>query len=375
MKKFQQKLFRKAQKYLVGGVNSPLRAFKPVGGNPLFISKGQGSRVKDADGREYIDYVGAYGPLILGHAYPKVISAIKKAIAGGSVFGAGTEAEIELAKEICAAFPSLKLLRLTNSGTEAVAGALKLARAFTKRNQIIKFKECYHGWSEQPYLEASYNDLDSVEKLVSNDIAAIIVEPVAGNYGVLAPARGFLEGLRQICDREGILLIFDEVITGFRVARGGAQQLFGVSADLTCLGKIIGGGMPVGAFGGKAEMMRLLAPQGPVYQAGTFSGNPVTVAAGLATLKILKNPKVYRALEEKAKKLTDGLGLPVTRVGSMFSFNLGNNRCLDEKEFRNFFWKMLKGGVYFAPSAKEANFISTAHSSGDIAKTIAASHV
>ncbi|MGB9612875.1 MAG: aminotransferase class III-fold pyridoxal phosphate-dependent enzyme [Candidatus Margulisiibacteriota bacterium] len=364
MPKKSQKIFEEAKRYLVGGVNSPLRAFGAVGGNPLVIKEGKGARVKDIEGREYIDYVGNFGALILGHAHPKVVAAVKKALAAGSSFGTTTQAEVELGKEICAAFPSIDRLRLTNSGTEAVMGALKLAKAFTKRNKIIKFKECYHGWSEQPYLEAEYNNLESVRCLVSKDVAAIIVEPVAGNFGVIPPAAGFLEGLRKICDQNGALLIFDEVITGFRVAYGGAQELYRVRADLTCLGKVIGGGFPVGAFGGKKEIMKLLAPEGPVYQAGTFSGNPITMAAGLETLRILKNNKIYKDLDEKTKVLCEGLNFKGNRVGSMFSFVID--------DYPAFFWKMLKKGFYFSPSEKEANFVSMAHSWKDIAATIKA---
>lgn len=362
MPKKSQKLFEEAKRYLVGGVNSPLRAFGAVGGNPLLIVAGRGSRVTSQEGKVYIDYVGAYGPLILGHAHPKVVAAVKKAVAAGSSFGTTTGIEIELAKEICSAFPSTEKVRLVNSGTEAVMGALKLAKAFTKRDKIIKFKECYHGWSQQPYLEAEFNNLESVKKLVLKEVAAIIVEPVAGNYGVIPAAPGFLEGLRKICDQNGLLLIFDEVITGFRIAYGGAQELYGLKADLTCFGKIIGGGLPVGAFGGRKDIMSHLAPVGPVYQAGTFSGNPVSVAAGLTTLRLLKNRKVYADLEEKTKTLVEGLNLEITWVGSMFSFKIGN--------FREFFWRMLGKGIYFAPLPLEANFVSAAHTWKDIEKTI-----
>ncbi|MBI5078893.1 aminotransferase class III-fold pyridoxal phosphate-dependent enzyme [Candidatus Saganbacteria bacterium] len=362
MKKSQQKLFKKAQRYLVGGVNSPLRAFKPVGGSPIFITMGQGSRVKDIAGKEYIDYVQGYGGTILGHAHPKVVSAVGKKLRLGSSFGTNTAGEAELAKEICAAYPAVDLMRFTNSGTEAVMGALKLAKAYTGRNKIIKFKECYHGWSEQPYLEAEFNNLDSVKKRISKETAAVIVEPVPGNCGVIPPAPGFLEGLRRLCRQNGVLLIFDEVITGFRLAYGGAQERCGITADLTCFGKIIGGGFPVGAFGGKREIMKLLAPEGPVYQAGTFSGNPVTMAAGLATLRILKNRRIYRELEEKARVLCEGLKFRTCRVGPMFSFVMDN--------YRQFFWKMMGKGIYFTPSDKETNFISAAHTWKEIEETI-----
>lgn len=360
MPKKSQKLFKEAKRCLVGGVNSPLRAFGAVGGNPLIIKEGQGSRIKDIEGKEYIDYVGSYGALILGHAHPKVVAALKNAVSLGNSFGSTTPAEVELAKEICFAFPSVERVRLTNSGTEAVMGAIKLAKAFTKRNKVIKFKECYHGWSEQPYLEAKFNDLESVRSLISNEVAAIIVEPVAGNHGVIPPAPGFLEGLRKICDRNGALLIFDEVITGFRLAWGGAQEYYGVKADLTCLGKIIGGGFPVGAFGGRKKILRLLAPEGPVYQAGTFSGNPVTVASGLTVLRELKKSGFYKKLEKKVGILA--AGFKMNRVGSMFSFKVD--------DYPKFFWKALENGIYFAPSLREANFISAAHTVKDIEKTI-----
>lgn len=330
----------------------------------MFIKSAKGSKITDVDGNEYIDYVGSFGALIFGHTHPKVVSAAEKAVDNGSSFGASVELESELAKEICAAFPSVELLRLTNSGTEAVMGALKLAKAFTKKNKIIKFRECYHGWSEQPYLEARFNDLESVKKLASKEIAAVIVEPIGGNSGVIPPAAGFLEGLRRVCDKNEMVLIFDEVITGFRVAYGGAQELYGVKADFTCFGKIIGGGFPVGAFGGRRDIMKLLAPEGPVYQAGTFSGNPVTAAAGLAILRLLKSKKVYDYLEEKSKALAAGLKLKVNRVGSMFSFRLNN--------YPEFFWKMMKKGIYFAPSEKEVSFISATHSWDDIERTIKA---
>jgi len=369
MLKKSQSLFKKAKNYLVGGVNSPLRAFGAVGGNPLLAAEGRGSSIKSIDGKEYLDYVGSYGALILGHAHPKIVSAVKRAIDSGSSFGTTNIKEVELAKEICSAFPSIEKVRLVNSGTEAVMGALKLAKAFTKRKLIIKFKECYHGWSEQSYLEARFNDLESVKKLISKEVAAIIVEPVAGNSGVIPPGEDFLRGLRKICDKNDILLIFDEVITGFRVSFGGAQELYGVKADLTCLGKIIGGGFPIGAFGGKEEIMKLLAPEGPVYQAGTFSGNPASVTAGLETLKALKNKKIYAKLEEKTKILCEGMTclgdrLKISRVGSMFGFQID--------DYPSFFWKMINSGIYFAPSAREANFVSAAHSFEDIEETIRA---
>jgi glutamate-1-semialdehyde 2,1-aminomutase len=356
------KLFEEAKKYMPGGVNSPVRSFSAVGGNPIFIKEGHGAKVNDIKGKEYIDYVGSWGALILGHAHPKVISEVKKGIDKGTSFGACTQLEAELAKEICTAFPSIEQVRLTSSGTEEVMGGLKLAKAYTKRTKIIKFRECYHGWSEQSYLEASFNDLESVRNLISPEVAAIMVEPVVGNQGVILPKDGFLEGLRGLCDKYDIILIFDEVITGFRIAYGGAQELYSVKPDLTCLGKIIGGGFPIGAFGGRREIMKVLAPEGPVYQAGTLSGNPVATAAGLATLQILKDKEIFRSLEEKTRVLCEGLKIGVSRTGSMFSFHLD--------DYPKFFWEMIEKGIYFAPSASEANFVSAAHSDQDIEETI-----
>ncbi|PIS28464.1 aspartate aminotransferase family protein [Candidatus Saganbacteria bacterium CG08_land_8_20_14_0_20_45_16] len=358
-------LFKEANKYLVGGVNSPVRAFGAVGGEPIFIKQGQGSRVRGQEGKEYLDYVMSWGALILGHADKRVVAATKKAIEQGSSFGAPTKAETELAKLICEAIPSIEKVRFTSSGTEAVMGALKLAKGITGKNKIIKFKQCYHGWSEQDYLEAEYNNLDSAKALLSKEVAAVIVEPVVGNAGVIPPEPGFLQGLRCLCDQHGVLLVFDEVITGFRLAYGGAEDYFGVKPDLTCLGKIIGAGFPVGAFGGRADLMANLAPEGKVYQAGTLSGNPVAMAAGLSTLKILKNKKVYKDLEIKTKYLCEGSKLEFNRAGSMFSF-----RFESQEAYAKFFWQMLAQGIYFAPSSLEANFISCAHGWSEIKETI-----
>ena len=351
-------LYKDAQRYIPGGVNSPARAWTAVGGQPIFISSGQGSRVRDADGNEYIDYVGSWGPLILGHAHPEVTSAIKEAVDKGTSFGAPTERESELAGKVVAAFPSIEQVRFVNSGTEAGMSALRLARAYTGRDKVLKFEGGYHGHADsllvaagsgatahgvptsagvtgttaQDTLVATYNDLTSVEAYFDADpgqIACIIVEPVAGNMGVVPPAAGFLEGLRNVTSKNGSLLIFDEVITGFRVAYGGAQHLYGITPDLTCLGKIIGGGLPVGAYGGRAEIMERVSPLGPMYQAGTLSGNPVAMAAGIRTLELLAEPGVYEELETKAALFADGIQeafeetetpLAVNRVGSMLTF-------------------------------------------------------
>jgi glutamate-1-semialdehyde 2,1-aminomutase len=355
-------LVKEAKKYIPGGVNSPVRSFKAVGGNPIFIESAIGAKVTDVQGKEYVDYLGSWGALILGHARADILREVKAAIERGTSFGACTIKETELAREICSAIPSIDTVRLTSSGTEAVMGALKLAKSFTGRKKIIKFRQCYHGWSEQDYLEADFNNLDSVEELISDDIAAVIVEPVAGNFGVIPPKSGFLEGLRKLCDKYGIILVFDEVITGFRLSYGGAQELFEVKPDLTCLGKIIGGGFPIGAFGGRRDIMELVAPEGEAYQAGTLSGNPVAVTAGLATLRVLKDENIYKNLEAKTKTLCEGVKVGTTRIGSMFSFHL--------EDFSRFFWKMIERGIYFAPSPLEANFVSAAHSDRDIEETI-----
>lgn len=409
-------LFEKAGKVIPGGVNSPVRAFKSVGGRPLFIDRAAGSKVFDADGNEYIDYVGSWGPMIVGHCHPKVVEAVTAAMSKGASFGAPTALEVQLAEMVVAAVPSIEMVRMVSSGTEATMSAIRLARAFTGRDAIIKFAGCYHGHADsllvkagsgaatfgvpdspgvpadfaQHTLVAEFNDLNSVQELVDrNRIACIIIEPIAGNMGTIPPREGFLEGLRSLCDREGIVLIFDEVMTGFRVAYGGAQELYGVTPDLTTLGKVIGGGLPVGAFGGKREIMELLSPAGGVYQAGTLSGNPLAMSAGIATLEILREEGFYRSLEEKSAKLTDLLlraaadaGYPIhaTRVGSMHCIFFSRDevhgwttaaRC-DTAAFGTYFRAMLEQGIYLAPSQFETSFISIAHTDEDIEQTAAA---
>ena len=412
-----EQLFDQARKYIPGGVNSPVRSFRAVGGTPAFLAQGRGSRVWDVDGNEYIDYLGSWGPLVLGHAHPAVVDAVKKAAEKGTSFGAPVEQEVDLAKLICQALPSVDVVRLVNSGTEACMSAIRLARAYSGRDKIIKFAGCYHGHADgllvkagsgalthgiptsagvpnsyaTETLVAEYNDLSSVERLFEahpGDIAGIIVEPVAGNMGVVPPAGGFLEGLRRLTADSGALLIFDEVITGFRISYSGAQGLFGVSPDITCLGKIIGGGLPVGAYGGRGEIMEMVAPLGDMYQAGTLSGNPLAVAAGVAALSELQQPDTYSRLEVIAQRLTQGLSqvfnraeVPSTinRVGSMFTgfFNPGPVDTLAQVErsdvsaYGRYFHAMLESGVYLAPSQFEAGFISLAHNEDDIDRTIA----
>ncbi|MCL6622074.1 MAG: glutamate-1-semialdehyde 2,1-aminomutase [Syntrophobacterales bacterium] len=412
------RLFERARKLMPGGVNSPVRAWGAVGGSPRLLARGEGARVYDVDGNRYLDYVASWGPLILGHAHPAVVTAVAEAAARGTSFGAPTPGELELAELLCEAVPSLEMVRLVSSGTEACMSALRLARAVTGRPRVIKFDGCYHGHADSFLVAAGsgvltqgipgspgvppaiaeltlslpYNDLEAVRRACERypgEIAAVIVEPVAGNMGVVPPEPGFLSGLRELTRREGALLIFDEVITGFRAAWGGAQALYGVTPDLTCLGKIIGGGLPVGAYGGRRELMEHLAPVGPVYQAGTLSGNPVAVAAGLATLKALKEPGVYDTLESKAALLAAGLtqvirerGLPccVQRVGSMLTvfFTPGPVRSLTEAQqadleaFRRFFQGMLAQGIYLPPSQFEAWFVSLAHSEADLEATVQA---
>jgi glutamate-1-semialdehyde 2,1-aminomutase len=413
-----QSLNTEAQRYMPGGVNSPVRAFRAVGGEPLFIARGEGSYIYDVDGQRYIDYVLSWGPLILGHAHPQVVSALKEAAERGISYGAPTALETELAKRIVEAVPSVEMVRFVSSGTEATMSALRLARAYTGRSRIIKFEGCYHGHADfllvragsgvttlglpdsagvpegtaQNTLVAPYNDPQAVDALFSEnreEIAAVIVEPVAGNMGVIPPEPGFLEGLRALTEAEGALLIFDEVITGFRVAYGGAQALYGVTPDLTCLGKIIGGGLPVGAYGGRREIMEMVAPLGPMYQAGTLSGNPLSMTAGIETLKALAEPGAYQRLEEKSARLADGLRAaaeatrtPVfqTRVGSMFCTFFSAERVVDcasakrsdSSKYARFFRAMLENGVYLAPSQFEAGFLSLAHSEQDIERTIQA---
>jgi len=413
-----QELFSQAQECIPGGVNSPVRAFRSVDGVPRFIARGKGSHVWDVDGNEYVDYLCSWGPLVLGHAYSEVVEAVKAAAEGGTSFGAPIPQEVELAQLIRQAFPSVEMVRLVNSGTEACMSAIRLARAYTGRSKIIKFSGCYHGHSDgllvkagsgalaqgvptsagvpEAYagetLVADYNDLESAERCFESyprDVAGVIVEPIAGNMGVVPPVPGFLEGLRRLTEDNGALLILDEVITGFRVAYGGAQALYGMTADITCLGKVIGGGLPVGAYGGRREIMEMVAPLGPMYQAGTLSGNPLAVSAGIATLRTLQGPGVYGRLDSLANRLVEGLDLaaqeaevPVTinRVGSMFTsfFTPGPVRTQvqveqsDTRRYARFFHGMLERGVYLAPSQYEAGFVSLAHAEEDIEKTIAA---
>ncbi len=416
-RKRSDELLAEAQRYLPGGVDSPVRAFKAVGGSPVFIERGEGSRVWDEDGNEFIDYVCSWGPLILGHAHPDVVRALKRAAERGTSFGAPTTLETELARMVCDALPSVEMVRFVSSGTEAAMSAVRLARGFTGRDKIVKFAGCYHGHSDgllakagsgvatlglpdspgvpagytQSTLVAPYNDLDAVKRLFERhpDIAAVIVEPVAANVGVVPPQAGFLEGLRGLTRSSGALLIFDEVITGFRVGYGGAQGLYGVAPDLTCLGKAIGGGLPVGAYGGRGEVMRMVAPEGPVYQAGTLSGNPLAMTAGIETLKVLQQGDVYAGLESKSARLEQGMaaaasraGIPVyiSRVGSLLTafFTAGrvtdydSAGSADTERFGGFFRGLLERGVYWPPSQFEAAFVSLAHSDTDIEATIEA---
>lgn len=412
------KFFREAQRYLPGGVDSPVRAFKTVGGTPLFMVKGQGSRIYDADGNEFIDYVGSWGSLILGHAHPQVVRALKQATARGTSYGAPTQLEITLAKMITSAMPSLEMIRFVNSGTEATMSALRLARAFTKRDKILKFAGGYHGHSDglltrggsglatlgipdspgvplgyaQNTLVAPYNHIEAVVQILERypeEIAAVIVEPVAANMGVVAPQPGFLTGLRDLTSKFGALLIFDEVITGFRLSYGGAQALYQVTPDLTCLGKIIGGGLPVGAYGGRCQIMEMVAPLGSVYQAGTLSGNPLVMTAGIETLKVLRQPGVYEALEAKASALAEGItrlaaeagvNFYIERVASLLTIFFTAKAVVDYQSarqadiglFARFFQKLLSAGIYWPPSQFEAAFISTAHSDEDIQLTLRA---
>jgi len=409
-------LFHEAQRYLPGGVDSPVRAFKAVGGTPLFIVKGKGAKIYDADDNEFIDYVGSWGPLILGHAHPQIVAALKRAIGHGTSFGAPTELETTLAKMICNAIPSIEMLRFVNSGTEATMTALRLARAFTGKDKIVKFAGCYHGHSDglltkagsgmatlgipdspgvplgyaQNTLVAPYNDTQAVEQLFQHypeEIAAIIVEPVAANMGVVPPQPGFLINLRNLTDEFGALLIFDEVITGFRVAYGGAQTLYGVTPDLTCLGKIIGGGLPVGAYGGKREIMKMMAPVGPVYQAGTLSGNPLVMTAGIETVRILSRPDAYSQLEAKSAALEKGISLAaakadvtlhISRVASLLTvffarkpvINYESATQADTTLFGRFFHQLAAAGIYWPPSQFEAAFVSMSHRDKDIQTTI-----
>jgi len=385
-------LFSFAKKYIPGGVNSPVRSFNAVGSSPVFIKQAKGSEIYSEDNRVFIDYCMSWGAIILGHAYPEIIKELNRAVKNGTSFGIATRLEIELAGLIVKAAPSVEQVRLTNSGTEAVMAAIRLARAYTKKDKIVRFQNSYHGHADyflncegvplnfrKHTLTAPYNDIKKTKELVNRHkrgIAAIVVEPVAGNAGVILPEKGFLQGLRKLSDRYGIVLIFDEVITGFRISYGGAQGFFNVKPDLTCLGKITGGGLPVGAFGGKKEIMKLLAPIGPVYQAGTFSGNPLTVTAGIVTLKALKKLNPYKGLEKKTKRLCDGIisraqdhgvKLKVNNIASMFSVSFE-----DTELFKRFFHGLLKRKIYFSPSMFETDFLSIAHSDEDIDKTLGA---
>ena len=411
-------LFARAQKRIPGGVNSPVRAFRSVGGDPRFIKSGKGSHILDVDGVSYIDYLGSWGPLILGHCHPQVRSALRKQISLGTSFGASTENEVVLAEMIADAVPSIEKVRLVNSGTEATMSALRLARAFTGRNKIIKFDGCYHGHVDSMLVKAGsgvatlglpdtpgvrpedsattisvpFNNPQILQHVLESnrsEVAAIIVEPVAGNMGTVLPATGFLQRLRKLTREHGVLLIFDEVITGFRLSYGGAQEILKVKPDLTCLGKIIGGGLPVGAYGGHREIMKWVAPEGPVYQAGTLSGNPLAVAAGIATLKALKKGGNYAKLERMTSELVSGLqasaeqaGIPIqiNSIGSMFTVfftassvtDFQTAKECDTARYARFFHSMLKSGVYFPPSQFEACFVSLAHTGSDIRATIKA---
>ncbi len=411
-------LFARAQRVIPGGVNSPVRAFKAVGGHPPFIVWGEGARVRDADGRNYVDYLGSWGPLILGHAHPDVVQAVREAALFGTSYGAPCPAEVELAERVVRLMPSIEKIRFVSSGTEAAMSALRLARGFTGRSKILKLEGCYHGHADcllvaagsgvatlgipgspgvpagtvADTLTAPFNDLRAAAQVVSvhgRDLAALIVEPVAGNMGCVPPAAGYLEGLREITRGAGALLIFDEVITGFRLGLGGAQAQYGITPDLTCLGKIIGGGLPVGAYGGRAEIMSRVAPEGPVYQAGTLSGNPLAMAAGAAALDALQRPGAYAKLDALASRLTEGLaaaaaaaGVEVTinRVGSMFTMffcrgpvtDYATAKASDTARFARFFHGMLRRGFYLPPAQFEAAFVSLAHREADIDATVRA---
>ncbi|MEO7300232.1 MAG: glutamate-1-semialdehyde 2,1-aminomutase [Verrucomicrobiota bacterium] len=410
------KLFSEALKYIPGGVNSPVRAFRAVGGHPFFVNKAKGAKVFDVDGNQYIDYIGTWGPAILGHAHPKIISAIQHAAEQGTSFGIPNPLEVKMAKLVCDAVPSVQKVRMCNSGTEACMSAIRLARGFTKRDKIIKFDGCYHGHADSLLVKAGsgaltfgnpdsagvpvaftqhtivlpFNDIEAVKAAFAankNQIAGIILEPVPGNAGLYLPKPGYLEFLREITSAHESLLIFDEVMTGFRLSFGGAQKLFGITPDLSCFGKIIGGGLPVGAFGGRAEIMDLLAPLGPVYQAGTLSGNPLAMAAGLANLEELQASGAYCKLEELAEQLAHGMrvaarsakiSVQFNNIGSMFCayftdkpvHNLADAMQSDRDRFKKYFHGMLNEGIYFAPSQFEAGFISTAHSGANIEQTI-----
>ncbi|HQA03320.1 MAG TPA: glutamate-1-semialdehyde 2,1-aminomutase [Thermodesulfovibrio thiophilus] len=418
--KKSQKLYKKAVTLMPGGVNSPVRAFKAIGGTPLFISKAKDSKIYDVDGNEYIDYVLSWGPLILGHAHSKVVKALRKAVLSGTSYGAPTPMEIELAVLIKKAMPSIEKIRMVNSGTEATMSAIRLARGFTKRNKVIKFEGCYHGHVDALLVSAGsggatfgipdslgvpashvaetiilpFNNKETFKNVINEhwqDIACVIVEPVVGNMGCILPKEDFLKTLRDETEKYGIILIFDEVMTGFRVSSGGAQEYYRIKPDLTCLGKVIGGGLPVGAYGGKKEIMSLVAPEGGVYQAGTLSGNPLAMTAGIETLKILIKSNTYKKLEKKMLQLEEGLkdaakkqkiSAKFYRAGTMFCtyfteqevVNAQTAKTSDIEKFKKFFWGMINRGIYIAPSQFEAGFISIAHSEKDIEKTINAAY-
>ena len=413
-----RRLYAAAKKVIPGGVNSPVRAFRAVGLEPLFVSKAKGSKVYDADGGVYIDYVSSWGPMILGHAHPQVRKAMSQALPHGWSYGAATELEVSLARKISAAIPSMELMRMVSSGTEAAMSALRVARGFTGRDKIIKFEGCYHGHADSFLVKAGsgamtfgipdsagvpqslaantlvapYNDLEAVRSLFNQNpsqIACVIVEPIAGNMGIVLPQEGFLKGLEEVCRDHGALLIFDEVITGFRLAYGGVQKIFGITPDLTCLGKIIGGGMPVGAYGGRREVMEKIAPLGPIYQAGTLSGNPLAMTCGLATLNALRQKGVYKKLDRMAAELCQGLedltrkkGIPtrINRSGSMFTlfftgdevFDYTSAKKADAGKYAKYFQGMLQGGVWLPPSQFEACFVSLAHTTRDVEGTLQA---
>lgn len=412
-------LFERAQQHIPGGVNSPVRAFRGVSGTPIFFKRGEGAYLIDEDDRRYVDYVGSWGPMILGHAHPAIVQAVREQLDDGLGFGAPTRIEVEMAERVCELMPSMDLVRMVNSGTEATMSAIRLARGFTGRDRIVKFEGCYHGHADSLLVKAgsgaltlgvpnspgvpgalaeltltlTYNDLDEVKRAfaeVGHEIAAVIVEPVAGNMNCIPPEPGFLEGLRELCTQYGSLLIFDEVMTGFRVALGGAQAYYGIQPDLTTLGKVIGGGLPVGAFGGRRDIMERIAPLGPVYQAGTLSGNPLAMRAGLTMLQEVSRPGFYESLAERTKELCEGLmerahaaNIPLTcnRVGGMFGIfftdqervaNYAQATACDLERFKRFYHGMLEQGVYLAPSAFEAGFLSSAHGPREIELTLQA---
>ncbi len=413
-------LFRKAAKIIPGGVNSPVRAFRAVGGNPLFIQKAKGSHIYDADGNSYIDYVLSWGPMILGHAHPRVVSALRKAAGNGTSYGAPTALEIELAELVLKAFPSMERIRMVNSGTEATMAAIRVARGFTKRDRIIKFEGCYHGHADGLLVKAGsgaatfgvpdsrgvpasyaqntitlpFNDPDAFKRFVEKNgrsVACVIIEPVVGNIGCVLPRPGFLDTVRKLTRKFGIVLIFDEVMTGFRVSFGGAQEHYGIQPDMTCLGKVIGGGLPVGAYGGRREIMAMVSPEGPVYQAGTLSGNPLAMTAGIETIRELSKRGTYTILESRSAMLEEGLkdaankaGVKTRfyRAGSMFCtyftdtdvIDYASAKTADAQKFSSFFSDMLEQGVNLAPSQFEAGFISLAHSERDIEKTVRAAY-